>query len=171
MAQHALCATKVLDEVSRREVLDRWWTTVDQSRYPRSTRLLISADAGGSNGYRVQLWKCELARLADEMDLAITVCHFPLGTRKWNGIEHRMVAHITTNWRGWPLSSHEVVVELITATITRAGLTVRAEADTNNYPRGTTVSDARMAAVGAVLQPNPFHGEWNHTIRPGLHIS
>jgi hypothetical protein len=153
------------------ETLRRWWTNVGQSRYPRSTRLLISADAGGSNGYRVRLWKWELARLADETGLAITVCHFPPGTSKWNRIEHRMFAHITMNWRGRPLSSHEVVVELIAATTTRAGLTVHAEADTNNYPRGTTVSDAQMAAVGAVLKPHRFHGEWNYTIRPGLPIS
>jgi hypothetical protein len=117
------------------------------------------------------LWKWELARLAAETGLAITVCHFPPGTSKWNRIEHRMFAHITMNWRGRPLSSHEVVVELIAATSTRAGFTVHAEADTNVYPRGTKVTDAEMAAVSTVVKPHAFHGEWNYTVWPGLAIS
>jgi hypothetical protein len=148
------------------ETLRRWWGGVGQARYPRSKRLLVCADAGGSNGYRLRLWKRELALLATETGLAITVCHFPPGTSKWNRIEHRLFAHITMNWRGRPLTSHEVIIELIGATTTRAGLTVHAEADTNSYPRKIKVSDAEMAAVARQLKPDAFHGEWNYTIRP-----
>jgi len=140
----------------------------ESPKYPSSKRLLISADAGGSNGYRVRLWKWELAQLAQETGLAITVCHFPPGTSKWNRIEHRLFAHITMNWRGRPLSSHEVVVELIGATTNRGGLTVHAEADNGVYPRGIKVTDAQMAAVSKVLKPHSFHGEWNYTVRPGI---
>ena len=150
------------------ETLRRWWISVGQPRYPNAKRLLINADAGGSNGYRVRLWKWELARLASETGLAITVCHFPPGTSKWNRIEHRLFAHITLNWRGRPLTSHEVIVELIGATTTRGGLSVHAEADTNTYPRGGKITDAQMAAVAKVMKPHPFHGEWNYTIRPGI---
>ena len=103
---------------------------------------------------------------SDETGLAITVCHFPPGTSKWNRIEHRLFAHITMNWRGRPLTSHQVVIDLIGATTTRAGLTVQAEADTNSYPRGIKVSPAEMAAIGPQLKPHTFHGEWNYTIRP-----
>jgi Rhodopirellula transposase DDE domain len=148
------------------ETLRRWWTVVGAARYPNARRLLVCADAGGSNGYRVRLWKVELARLATQTALAITVCHFPPGTSKWNRIEHRLFAHITMNWRGRPLTSHQAVVELIGATRTRAGLTVQAELDTNSYPRGIKVSDADMAAVQPQLKPHSFHGEWNYTIRP-----
>ncbi len=148
------------------ETLRRWWTGVGKARYPKSKRLLVCADAGGSNGYRLRLWKRELALLATETGLAITVCHFPPGTSKWNRIEHRLFAHITLNWRGRPLSSHEVVIELIGATTTRAGLTVHAEADTNSYPRKIKISDAEMAVVARQIKPDPFHGEWNYTIRP-----
>ncbi len=148
------------------ETLRRWWTKVGHPGYPKARRLLVGADAGGSNGYRVRLWKLELARLADETGLAITVCHFPPGTSKWNRIEHRLFAHISMNWRGRPLTSHEIVVELIGATTTRAGLTVHAEADTNSYPRGIKVTPDEMAAIQPQLKPHTFHGEWNYTIRP-----
>jgi hypothetical protein len=150
------------------ETLRRWWTSVGAVRYSTAKRLLISADAGGSNGYRVRLWKWELAQFAQQTGLKITVCHFPPGTSKWNRIEHRLFAHITMNWRGRPLSSHEVVVELIGATTNRGGLTVHAEADNGSYPRGIKVTDAQMAAVSEVLKPHSFHGEWNYTIRPGI---
>lgn len=152
------------------ETLRRWWTSFGRPRYPHATRLLINADAGGSNGYRVRLWKFELARFATETGLAITVCHFPPGTSKWNRIEHRLFAHITMNWRGRPLTSHEVVVELIGATTNRGGLTVHAEADTARYPRGVKVTDQQMAAVAKVTKRHAFHGEWNYTIRPGLRV-
>ncbi len=148
------------------ETLRRWWFGVGKARYPKSKRLLVCADAGGSNGYRLRLWKRELAQLATETGLSITVCHFPPGTSKWNRIEHRLFAHITMNWRGRPLTSHEVVIELIGATTTRAGLTVHAEADTNSYPRKIKISDAEMAMVTRQIKPDAFHGEWNYTIRP-----
>jgi len=148
------------------ETLRRWWSAVGATRYPKTRRLLVCADAGGSNGYRVRLWKVELARLATETGLAITVCHFPPGTSKWNRIEHRLFAHITMNWRGRPLTSHQAVVELIGATRTRAGLTVQAELNTNSYPRGIKVTDSDMAAMKPQLKPHTFHGEWNYTLRP-----
>ncbi len=153
------------------ETLRRWWAGVGQARYPKSKRLLVCADAGGSNGYRLRLWKRELALLATETGLAITVCHFPPGTSKWNKIEHRLFAHITMNWRGRPLTSHEVVIELIGATRTRAGLTVHAEADTNAYPRKIKISDAEMAEVLRQIKPAAFHGEWNYTVRPARRIT
>ena len=146
--------------------LRRWWAQVGQVAYPRAKRLMISADAGGSNGYRVRLWKTELAQLATETGLAITVCHYPPGTSKWNKIEHRLFSAITSNWRGRPLSSYQVVVDLIGATTTRTGLTVHAEADANTYPKGIKISDAQMAAIAPQLKPNTFHGEWNYTVRP-----
>ena len=148
------------------ETLRRWWAKVGSASYANAGRLLICADAGGSNGYRVRLWKVELARLANQTGLAITVCHFPPGTSKWNKIEHRLFAHISMNWRGRPLISHEVVVELIGATTTRTGLTVHAEADTNAYPRGIKVSESEMAAIQRQLSPHKFHGEWNYTVKP-----
>ncbi len=146
--------------------LRRWWTQVGQVAYPHAERLLISADAGGSNGYRVRLWKTELAQLATDTGLAITVCHYPPGTSKWNKIEHRLFAAITSNWRGRPLTTHQVVVDLIGATTTRTGLTVHAEADINTYPRGIKVSDAQMDAIAPQLTRNKFHGEWNYTVKP-----
>ena len=148
--------------------LRRWWTQVGQPTYPDAKRLLITADAGGSNGYRVRLWKTELARLATDTGLAITVCHYPPGTSKWNKIEHRLFSAITSNWRGRPLTSHEVVVELIGATTSRAGLTVHAEADTNKYPRGVKISDAQMAAIAPQIKTARFHGEWNYTVKPAI---
>ena len=121
----------------------RWWRTMGRKRHPKATRLMISADGGGSNGYRVRLWKVELQKLADELKLPITVCHLPPGTSKWNKIEHRLFSFITINWRGKPLRSYRTIVELIAATTTDAGLIVRAELDENKYPKGVKVSDAR----------------------------
>jgi Rhodopirellula transposase DDE domain len=146
------------------ESIRRWWQEMGQPLYPRATKLLITADAGGSNGYRSRLWKVALQRLADAIGLRITVCHFPPGTSKWNKIEHRMFCHITKNWRGKPLSSRAVVVNLIGNTKTRTGLEVRAELDTNAYPTGLKVSDEELAAVH--LTPDVFHGEWNYSIAP-----
>jgi len=142
----------------------RWWRTMGRKRHAKATRLMISADGGGSNGYRVRLWKVELQKLADELKLPITVCHLPPGTSKWNKIEHRLFSFITINWRGKPLRSYRTIVELIAATTTDAGLTVRAELDENKYPKGVKVSDARLAAVN--LDRHSFHGDWNYTISP-----
>jgi hypothetical protein len=135
-----------------------------QEAYPDARELLVCADAGGSNGSRVRLWKRELARLAGETNLSITVCHFPPGTSKWNKIEHRLFAHISMNWRGRPLTSHEVIVELIGATTTRTGLRVRAERDTGTYPMGIKVTDTELARIP--IAPHIFHGDWNYTIAP-----
>lgn len=146
------------------ETLRRWWRGVGRRAYPKAKRLLVCADAGGSNGYRLRLWKLELGRLASETGLRITVCHFPPGTSKWNTIEHRLFSHISMNWRGQPLTSHEVVVELIGATKTRTGLRVRAKRDTGTYPDRIKVSDAELATVR--VKPHEFHGEWNYTMQP-----
>ena len=135
-----------------------------KKRHPRARRLMITADGGGSNGYRVRLWKTELQRLSDEIKLPITVCHLPPGTSKWNKIEHRLFSFITINWRGKPLRSYRTIVQLIAATTTDAGLTVRAELDENKYPKGIKVSDAQLASVN--LSPHSFHGDWNYTIAP-----
>ena len=131
---------------------------------PDATRLLITADGGGSNGSRVRLWKLELQKLADELGLSISVHHLPPGPSKWNQIEHRLVSFITGTWRGKPLISHQVIVQLIAATTTKAGLTVRCELDTHRYPAGLKVSDAEIEAVN--LTRHDFHGEWNYTISP-----
>lgn len=146
------------------ETIRRWWQECGGPRYRRAKRLLITADCGGSNGVRVRLWKWELQKLANEIGLAITVTHLPPGTSKWNRIEHRLFAFITQNWRGKPLVSHQVVVELISATTTKPGLNVACRIDDNRYPKGITVSDEEMAAIK--LTPDPFHGEWNYTISP-----
>ena len=146
------------------ESIRRWWRSMGQALYPRATRLLITADAGGSNGYRVRLWKLELQRLADQTGLEIAVCHLPPGTSKWNKIEHRLFAAISQNWRGKPLVSHEVVVNLIAATTTRTGLRVRSALDETAYPAGLTVRDAEMETIH--LRTDPFHGEWNYTLVP-----
>lgn len=146
------------------ESLRRWWKAVGQEQYPEAKRLLISADGGGSNGSRVRLWKWELQQLADETGLAITVCHLPPGTSKWNKIEHHLFAWISQNWRGKPLTSYAVILKLIAATTTEAGLTVQCQLDTNTYPAGRKVSDEEMATLS--LWPDAFHGEWNYTIRP-----
>ena len=148
------------------ETLRRWWAMIGAPTYPKSRRLLVCADAGGSNGYRVRLWKVELAKLAEKAGISITVCHFPPGTSKWNKIEHRLFSHISMNWRGRPLTSHEVVVELIGATTTSTGLKVHAEVDTNSYPRGIKISDEEMAQIRPRLRPHKFHGEWNYTLMP-----
>jgi len=142
----------------------RWRGLVGRERYGASDRLLITADGGGSNGSRVRLWKLELQKLADETGLTITVCHYPPGTSKWNKIEHRLFCHITQNWRGRPLTSRLAIVELIAATTTTTGLTVRCELDENSYAKGVKVSDAEMAALN--ITPDAFHPEWNYTIAP-----
>lgn len=144
--------------------LQRWWEVVGRHSYPQATQLLICADGGGSNGYRVRLWKVALQHFATTSGLQVTVCHLPPGTSKWNKIEHRLFAHISMNWRGRPLVSHEVVVNLIGATTTREGLQVQAEQDTGSYPTKIKVSDEDLAAVR--LTPHAFHGEWNYTITP-----
>jgi len=145
--------------------IGRWWDTVGRGAYPKATRLLITADAGGSNGYRVRAWKTGLGRLAERSGLVITVCHFPPGTSKWNKVEHRLFSAISMNWRGQPLTSHEVVVELIGATTTRTGLKVRAQRDEGYYPTGVKVSPTELAAVP--LTAHTWHGEWNYTVGPG----
>jgi len=141
-----------------------WWTQMGRERYPDARSLLITADGGGSNGSRIRLWKIELQRLADQLGLPITVCHLPPGTSKWNRIEHRLFSFITGNWRGKPLVSHAVIVQLIAATTTKAGLKVRSELDPNSYPAGIKISDDELAAVNLVR--HDFHGEWNYTINP-----
>ena len=145
----------------------RWWQARGSSGYPDATRLLITADAGGSNSCRYRLWKAELADFAAEAGLAVTVCHFPPGTSKWNKIEHRLFSHITMNWRGRPLTSHDVVVNTIAATRTRTGLHVEAELDTSAYPLGVPVSAERMNTLP--IAAHAEHGMWNYTIRPSGH--
>jgi hypothetical protein len=146
------------------ESIRRWWQELGQARYSHAQKLLITADCGGSNGARVRLWKIELQRLADETGLTITVAHLPPGTSKWNRIEHRLFAFITQNWRGKPLLTHEVVVQLIAATKTRKGLTVQCRLDPTVYDKGIKVSDAEMAKLN--IRPADFHGEWNYTFTP-----
>lgn len=146
------------------ESIRRWWESMGHQAYPKARRLLITADGGGSNGVRLRLWKRELQKLANELGLPITVCHLPPGTSKWNKIEHRLFSFISQNWRGKPLVSHEVIVNLIAATTTKNGLAVRCQLDTNNYPAGVKVSDKDMAEIN--VQPDIFHGEWNYTILP-----
>ena len=144
----------------------RWLDRIGRRRYPAARRLMITADCGGSNGSRVRLWKVELQKLADQTGLAITVCHYPPGTSKWNKIEHRLFCHITQNWRGRPLTSRRAVVELIAATTTTTGLTVACELDTNAYPKGLKVTDAQMASLN--IQGSDFHPDWNYTISPKI---
>jgi len=146
------------------ESIRRWWRLMGQPLYPAAHQLLITADGGGSNGSRLRLWKVELQKLADETGLEIAVCHLPPGTSKWNKIEHRLFSYISQNWRGKPLISHEVIVNLIAATTTNPGLKVRCQLDTQSYPTGTVVSDDELAQVN--LQPDDFHGEWNYAISP-----
>jgi hypothetical protein len=142
----------------------RWWLEMGRPLYPKAKRLLITADCGGSNGYRVRLWRVQLQQLTDELGLAVQVCHFPPGTSKWNKIEHRMFCHITNNWRGRPLLTRQVVVNLIGSVTTAQGLRVRAALDKNVYDAGIKVSDADLAAVA--IERDEFHGEWNYRIRP-----
>ena len=146
------------------QTIRRWWFSMGRPRYPLATELTITADGGGSNGSRVRLWKLELGLLAKETGLRIRVCHFPPGTSKWNKIEHRLFSFITMNWRGRPLISHEVIVQLIASTKTRSGLKVRSEIDANSYPKGLVISDADFAKIK--LELDPFHGEWNYSLRP-----
>jgi hypothetical protein len=146
------------------ESLSNWWRQMGREASPEATELLVMADGGGSNGARVRLWKLALQGLADETGLRIMVCHFPPGTSKWNKIEHRMFCHITRNWRGRPLVSHEVIVNLIGSTTTAGGLKIRAELDPSTYPTGLKISDEEMATVQ--LQRADFHGDWNYTILP-----
>jgi hypothetical protein len=139
-----------------------WWEQMGRARFPDADRLLITADAGGSNGYRLRAWKVELARLAAEIGIPITVCHYPPGTSKWNRIEHRMFSFITMNWRGRPLTSVRTIIELISATSTDTGLSIQAAYDPNWYPKGVKITDRQLAAVP--LQPHDWHGDWNYTI-------
>ncbi|MDD9996799.1 MAG: ISAzo13 family transposase [Rhodospirillaceae bacterium] len=144
--------------------LRRWWWQMGHPTYPNAKRLLITADGGGSNSSRSRLWKFELQKLADALGLGISVCHFPPGTSKWNKIEHRMFCHITENWRGRPLVSHEVVVNLIGATTTKGGLAIRSELDEGRYLTGRQVSDEQMDTLS--IKRDVFHGEWNYTVSP-----
>ena len=146
----------------------RWWTLLGATAYPGSTRLLITADAGGSNGSRLRLWKTELAELAAQSGLHITVCHLPPGTSKWNKIEHRLFSAISRNWRGRPLESHEVILETLRAVTTANGLTVHAELDTSTYQRGIKIPDKDMETLesSGILTRHEFHGDWNYTIKP-----
>jgi transposase len=142
----------------------RWWESMGAEAYPQAGQLLVTADSGGSNGAHVRLWKLELQKLADETGLEISVCHLPPGTSKWNKIEHRLFSFISQNWRGKPLVSHQVIVNLIAATTTKTGLRVRAEIDPAKYPKGVKVSKREVAAIR--LERDTFHGEWNYTILP-----
>jgi hypothetical protein len=149
------------------QTIRTWWQKAGQPAYPDANRLLICADGGGSNGYRTRLWKTELAALAAETGLQITVCHFPPGTSKWNKIEHRLFSQISMNWRGRPLTSHEVIVQTIAATTTRTGLTVAAELDTSAYPKGIKISDRQIKDLEQrALRRHQFHGEWNYDLIP-----
>jgi hypothetical protein len=142
----------------------RWWEEMGVERFPRAERLLITADGGGSNGHRSRLWKVALQALADDIDLPLTVCHFPPGTSKWNKVEHRLFCFITNNWRGQPLLSHQVIVNLIANTTTTKGLVVKAALDTNTYETGIRVPDEQMAKLR--IARADFHGEWNYTVKP-----
>src|SRR5690606_37124047 len=142
------------------------WNEMGAPKYPDANSLLITADGGGSNGYRLRLWKHELQQLVNEIGFPVTVCHLPPGTSTWNKIEHRLFSFITQTWRGKPLITHQVIVSLIAATTTKTGLTVRSRLDERVYPSGRRVSDKELALVN--LEPNAFHGEWNYTIHPTL---
>ena len=142
----------------------RWWETMGRERYPDTRRLMITADAGGSNGYRSRLWKRELCRLADDTGLVITVSHYPPGTSKWNKVEHRLFSFVTINWRGRPLTSYRTIVELAAATTTATGLKVRAEWDDAFYEKGIKITDKELAALP--ITPDDWHGEWNYTVTP-----
>jgi hypothetical protein len=146
------------------ESIRRWWRWMGRRSYQKARRLLITADSGGSNGARVRLWKWELQQLADETGLQISVCHFPPGTSKWNKIEHRLFSFISQNWRGKPLVSHQVIIDLIAATTTTTGLTVKSKIDTNIYLKGLKVSDQQMAELQ--LRREKFHGDWNYKLLP-----
>ena len=146
------------------ESIRRWWREMGRPLYPNAKRLLITADCGGSNGYRVRLWRVQLQKLADELGMTMAVCHFPPGTSKWNKIEHRMFCHITQNWRGRPLLSRQVVVNLIGNTTTSSGLRIQAQLDENTYEAGIKVTDQELADI--MIERDAFHGEWNYKIAP-----
>jgi hypothetical protein len=146
------------------EAIRRWYNSMGCERYPHLSKILITADCGGSNGYRVRLWKLQLQHLANELKTPITVCHFPPGTSKWNKIEHRLFSFIAKNWRGKPLIDYQTIVSLIAATKTEKGLEIRCELDENAYEKGCKISDAEMATLN--IRPHEFHGEWNYTISP-----
>ena len=146
------------------ESIRRWWRWMGRPHYPEAKRLLITADSGGSNGARVRLWKWELQQLADETGLEISICHFPPGTSKWNKIEHRLFSFISQNWRGKPLISHEVIINLIASTTTATGLAVKSKLDSNIYPKGLKISDQQMAELQ--LRRDRFHGDWNYRLLP-----
>jgi hypothetical protein len=149
------------------ESIRRWWRHVGADAYPSARRLLVTADGGGSNGSRLRLWKAELARFADETGLVVTVVHLPPGTSKWNKVEHRLFSHITMNWRGRPLSSHEVVVQTIAATTTRTGLRVQATLDENTYPTGLRITDRQMKELlRRHIIRHQYHGDWNYDVHP-----
>ena len=141
-----------------------WWRQEGKRLYPRTPEILITADGGGSNGWRLRLWKVELQKLADETGLYLSVCHFPPGTSKWNKVEHRLFSFISSNWRGEPLRDYETVVHLIAKTTTAKGLTVTCRLDRRKYPTGRKVTNGEMKRIN--LDPNKFHGEWNYVIRP-----
>ena len=143
-----------------------WWKHMGHPAYPQATELLITADSRGSNSYRARLWKYQLQKLADETGLRITVCHFPPGTSKWNRIEHRMFCHITANWRGRPLETREIIVNLIANTQTSKGLTIQADLNANSYAKGIKISDEEMARLN--ITPADFHGEWNYRLSPRI---
>ena len=145
-----------------------WWQNMGRARYPNAKNLVITADGGGSNGSRVRLWKLELQKLANEFGFPVSVCHLPPGTSKWNKIEHRLFSFITANWRGRPLVSHKVIVQLIGATTSKNGLKVRCELDPNAYPKGIKVTDAEIAAINLIR--DDFHGEWNYTVSPNAPV-
>jgi len=146
------------------ESIRSWWDELGKTHFPTASSLLITADGGGSNGYRIRLWKVEIQKLADELRIPISVCHFPPGTSKWNKIEHRLFSFITQNWRGKPLVTHQVIINLIASTKTKTGLKVYSRLDERDYPKGRRISDNELARVKLV--PDKFHGEWNYTIEP-----
>ena len=144
--------------------IEQWWSLTGKYHYPQAKRLLITADGGGSNGYRRRLWKSELQRFANENDIEISVCHFPPGTSKWNKIEHRLFSRISLNWRGIPLEDYETIVQLTGATKTKKGLTVKCQLDENKYEKGIVITDKQFKRIN--LSKDDFHGEWNYTIKP-----
>jgi len=146
------------------EAIRRWWKRLGKKRYKSPKRLLITADSGGSNGNRNRLWKYELQRLADQTQMIIEVCDYPPGTSKWNKIEHRLFCHITRNWRGVPLETHQVVVNLVSSTRNEKGLEVHCRLDGKDYPKGRKISDAEMASLR--IKRNALHGDWNYEILP-----
>ncbi len=165
-ANEGMVSVGVTNDTSRFAVnsIRAWWAHLGKARYPNATTLTITADGGGSNSSRTRLWKVELQKLADELGLAIRVCHFPPGTSKWNKIEHRMFSFVSLNWRGKPLESLQVIIDLIGSTTTSTGLKVYARLDSGEYPKGIKVTDAELAAVNIVR--DEFHPDWNYEIRP-----